>query len=131
MAKNRVSENNGASSMSSRRFYRLDQDELRSRSEGQVSTEGLEKREGKETGENPQELSKAMDAKLLKVNPEDAKLMEKRDENADPNQQLQQQNAPDREDANEQENRATQGKDGDKHQLTDNNEAADYAGIRD
>ncbi|KDO43787.1 hypothetical protein CISIN_1g039238mg [Citrus sinensis] len=97
MAKNRVSENNGASSMSSRRFYRLDQDELRSRSEGQVSTEGLEKREGKETGENPQELSKAMDAKLLKVNPEDAKLMEKRDENADPNQQLQQQNAPDRE----------------------------------
>lgn len=173
MAKNRVSENNGVSSMSSRRFYRLAQDELRSRSEGQVSTEGLEKREGKETGENPQELSKAMDAKLLKVNPEDAELMEKRDENADPNQQLQQQNAPDREvltdrnvndtasnistyaekrfsnedkqpeeeangihqklnrDDNEQENRATQGKDRDKHQLTDNTEAADYAGIRD
>lgn len=34
-------------------------------------------------------------------------------------------------DDNEQENRATQGKDRDKHQLTDNTEAADYAEIRD
>lgn len=171
LAKNSVSENNGVSGISSRRFYRLDQDELRTRSEGQVSNEGLEKRGGKETGQNPQELSKTIDTKLLKVT-EDAAQKEKRDKNADPNQQLQQQNAPDREvltdrsvndaastistyaekqfsnedkqpeeeangihqklnrDVYEQENIATQVKDRDKRQLTDNTEAADCARIR-
>lgn len=88
LAKNRVSENNGVARMRSRSFYRLDQDELRSRSEGQVSNKGIEKSEGKERGENPHESQKTVDVKLVKANPEDAERRENRDENAYPNQQV-------------------------------------------
>lgn len=108
LAKNRISEYNGLASMRNRRFYRLNQDELRSRRESQASNEGVEKSWVKNTSDNPmgvQETVDSTDAKLIEVNPENAESTRNRDENADPNQQVQQEseilkklhNSPDRE----------------------------------